>query len=128
MIRSMEARKKTQCRPTVGEVLGLSLGPHRGILQTLKIYLLLICQTREINSKSRGNTLAHKQGQLITMHSWDFQTKVLQSELPRSHSSQKRSSQNSEKLTYTCIILYIFHSIQYRSKVLLLRTRFSFLL
>ncbi len=33
---------------------------------------------RDINSTSRGECLGHKQAQLFTMHSQDFQTKVVQ--------------------------------------------------
>ncbi len=40
---------------------------------------LLVCQMREINSTSRGGCLGPIQAQLITMHSYDSQTKVGQS-------------------------------------------------
>ena len=42
------------------------------------MYLLLLCQMRNINSITRGDCLGHKQAQLSTMHSKDFQTKVVQ--------------------------------------------------
>ena len=36
---------------------------------------MLLCQVRDINSWSRGNALAYKQTQLITMHRSDFSDK-----------------------------------------------------
>ena len=38
--------------------VGLESGPYRVILKTLKRYLLLLCLARDINSKSRGDSLA----------------------------------------------------------------------
>ena len=52
----------------VGQVIGSNL-------ITLKWFLLLLYQVRDINSQSRGNALAHKQAQLITMHSQDYSDK-----------------------------------------------------
>ena len=56
-------------------------GPHSIILETIleKLYLLLLCLTHKTNSESSGNALVFKQAQPITMHSWDLQTKVIQS-------------------------------------------------
>ena len=41
--------------------------------------MLLLSQACDITSKSRGNALVQKQAQLITMHSQEFYTKVVQS-------------------------------------------------
>ncbi len=52
-------------------------------LKTLKVvlYLLLLCQIRDIDSTSRGECLGPKQAQISTMHSYDFQIKVVQSKV-----------------------------------------------
>ena len=44
-------------------------------LEAIKWYLMLLCQARYTNSKSRGYFLVIKQMQLITNHSSDSQTK-----------------------------------------------------
>ena len=48
-------------------------------LKTLKMFLLLLCQVRDISSKIRWNALTDKQVQLSTVHCQDSQTKVMQS-------------------------------------------------
>ena len=40
---------------------------------------MVLCQMPDIDSKSIGNTLTHLQAQLIAMDSYDFITKVVQS-------------------------------------------------
>ncbi len=47
-------------------------------LETLKWFLLLLCQMRDINIWEYGECLGPKQAQFFTMHSWDFLTKVVQ--------------------------------------------------
>ena len=37
--------------------VGFEYGPHNVILETLKLYLLLLCQARDLNSKRRGECL-----------------------------------------------------------------------
>ena len=49
------------------------------MLYELTKIVLLLCQMRDINSTSRGKCLSPKQAQLITMHSFDFQPRVVQS-------------------------------------------------
>ena len=44
--------------PGVGEVMVSIIGPNRVIAKDVKLFLLLLCQMRDINSISRGNALA----------------------------------------------------------------------
>ncbi len=55
------------------------LGPNRVIAKDVKS--CTYCQMHDIKSMSRGEPLGPKQAQLSTMHSWDFQTKVVQSKV-----------------------------------------------
>ena len=54
----------------------LMLGPNRVIAK--KFYPLLLCQMRDINSTNRGECLVPNKVRLITMHSQDLQTNVVQ--------------------------------------------------
>ncbi len=55
------------------------LGPNRVIAKDVKkcTYLLMLSKMHDIDSKVRGSALAPRQVQLITLHSYDFQTKVV---------------------------------------------------
>ena len=51
----------------VWKVIGSNLSPNCVIIKTLKVYLLLISQTRDINSIKKENDLAIKQTYTITI-------------------------------------------------------------